>query len=161
VAVFRHPSPKDVESVLGRVRPDVVQTEPDPAVLAVVPPGISWLPVFHDRGSLVSDALDYVGQPHNRAGAVLLEAPGRGGRGIAPDWSRAKELAANIPVILAGGLTPENVGDAIRLVRPYAVDVSSGVESSPGHKDPGRIRAFLRAVRQAEEEVRSTSEVTT
>lgn len=159
VAVFRHPSQEDVQTVLEEFGPDVVQSEPDPSVLAVVPQDVSWLPVLHDRASLVADALAYVRRSEHRARAVLLEAPGRGGRGVAADWPRAAELATRIPIVLAGGLTADNVADAIRLVRPYAVDVSSGVESSLGRKDPGRIAAFLRAVRHAEEEIGSTSEI--
>jgi len=71
-----------------------------------------------------------------------------GGTGTAFDWSRLPAAPAR-PLILAGGLTAANVGEAIRRVRPYAVDVSSGVESTPGRKDPERLRAFLAAVRAA------------
>jgi len=56
----------------------------------------------------------------------------------------------DLPLILSGGLTPENVAEAIRVVRPYAVDVASGVEASPGRKDPAKIQAFCRAVREAD-----------
>jgi len=66
-----------------------------------------------------------------------------GGSGVAFDWSRVPG-GLDRPVILAGGLTPENVGDAVRAVRPYAVDVSSGVELSKGIKDPARVAAFIR-----------------
>ncbi len=70
-----------------------------------------------------------------------------GGTGKIADWSLAGEVAQSAPILLAGGLTPENVRDAIKQVHPYGVDVSSGVERSPGRKDPAKIRAFIQAVR--------------
>jgi len=84
------------------------------------------------------------------ARAILLDAyveGMRGGTGQVIDWQRLPELSC--PVILAGGLTPENVSDAIKLVRPYAVDVSSGVEIVKGKKDVEKMRAFVNAVREA------------
>ncbi|MDQ7801758.1 MAG: phosphoribosylanthranilate isomerase [Armatimonadota bacterium] len=85
--------------------------------------------------------------------AVLLDAyvPGRyGGTGRPFDWSLLCQI--DRPVILSGGLTPENVAEAVRRVRPYAVDVSSGVETD-GEKDPRRIEAFVRAVREVDREL--------
>lgn len=85
---------------------------------------------------------------------VLLDAHDparRGGTGRTIDWHTAREIAARRPVVLAGGLTPENVAEAIRVVRPYAVDVSSGVERTAREKDHARIDAFVRAVRAADE----------
>ena len=70
-----------------------------------------------------------------------------GGTGQVADWSLAAEAASAATVLLAGGLTPENVSEAIRQVRPYAVDVSSGVEAGPGKKHHQKIRAFVQAVR--------------
>jgi phosphoribosylanthranilate isomerase len=71
-----------------------------------------------------------------------------GGTGVPFDWALVKGLRDRVPcLVLAGGLGPDNVGEAIRAVRPHAVDVSSGVESLPGKKDPARVRAFLDAVR--------------
>lgn len=70
-----------------------------------------------------------------------------GGTGTLADWSLAAEIATTCRILLAGGLTPENVADAITAVRPYGVDVSSGVESSPGKKDHARLRAFVQAAR--------------
>lgn len=86
------------------------------------------------------------------APALLLDAhskQGFGGTGEKVDWGLAAEIVAesHIPVILAGGLTPENVAAAVKMVRPYAVDVSSGVESSPGVKDLEKLRRFLEAAR--------------
>ena len=69
-----------------------------------------------------------------------------GGTGQVVDWGLARQAAQAATVILAGGLTPENVGQALRAVQPYGVDVSSGVEVTPGKKDHEKVRAFLRAV---------------
>src|SRR5579875_2013740 len=88
------------------------------------------------------------------ANAFLLDASDPqiiGGTGRTIDWQQAREVRLmGCTVILAGGLTPENVGQAIRAVRPYAVDVASGVESSPGIKDAGKLRAFFAAVEEAD-----------
>ncbi len=81
---------------------------------------------------------------------VLLDAhdPVRhGGTGRTVDWTRARAISARRRVVLAGGLNPENVSDAIKTVKPYAVDVASGVETAPGIKDPQKLRAFIDAVR--------------
>ncbi|HUI43986.1 MAG TPA: phosphoribosylanthranilate isomerase [Terriglobia bacterium] len=75
----------------------------------------------------------------------------KGGTGRTVDWAKAREAASYARVILAGGLTPENVAEAIRQVRPFAVDVASGVESAPGVKDASKLRAFFAAVRAADE----------
>jgi phosphoribosylanthranilate isomerase len=75
-------------------------------------------------------------------------APGlHGGTGIPADWKRAAEIARKSHAMLAGGLTPENVADAIRAVNPRGVDVSSGVESSPGKKDLKKLQQFIRAAK--------------
>jgi phosphoribosylanthranilate isomerase len=82
---------------------------------------------------------------------VLLDAHDpvrRGGTGQTIDWSVAGAIAKLRPVILSGGLTPASVDLAVRAVRPYAIDVSSGVESAPGRKDPTKLRAFFSALRE-------------
>ena len=86
--------------------------------------------------------------------AVVLDAPspGRGGSGKLIDWDVARAAVERWPerrVVLAGGLSPDNVAGAVARVRPWAVDVASGVEASPGHKDPARVRAFVAAARAA------------
>jgi phosphoribosylanthranilate isomerase len=73
-----------------------------------------------------------------------------GGTGKTIPWELLAQLRLDVPLILAGGLTPRNVAEAVRAVRPYAVDVASGVESSPGRKDPALVRAFIDAVREAD-----------
>ncbi len=72
-----------------------------------------------------------------------------GGHGRAFDWTLLSRIERKKPIMLSGGLTPENVADAIRIVRPDAVDVSSGVESAPGVKDASKIKAFVAAARKA------------
>ncbi len=89
---------------------------------------------------------------HPRATAFVLDGhpPGQpGGRGRTFDWSRVPRGLGR-PILLAGGLNPGNVGEAIRAVRPWAVDLASGVESSPGVKDAAKMRAFFAAVREAD-----------
>jgi phosphoribosylanthranilate isomerase len=73
-----------------------------------------------------------------------------GGTGKSFNWALAREANRLGAVILAGGLTPENVGEAIRVARPFAVDVASGVEAAPGKKDPGKLHAFFAAVADAD-----------
>lgn len=86
------------------------------------------------------------------APALLLDAyhiTARGGSGRLADWDIAAHLARQYRVLLAGGLTPVNVVQAIQRVRPWGVDVASGVEQAPGRKDPGAVRAFIRAAKEA------------
>src|SRR5258706_4784765 len=87
------------------------------------------------------------------APALLVDAAVKGsygGTGVTTDWSAASELASKYPLLLAGGLNPENVAEAVRQVNPWGVDVASGVESEPGVKDAAKISAFVKAVREVE-----------
>ncbi len=77
-------------------------------------------------------------------------SPSGGGTGRTFDWRVLKDAPPDLPFWLAGGLTPENVAEAVRMTHPAGVDVASGVESSPGHKDPEKMRRFIAAVRSAE-----------
>jgi phosphoribosylanthranilate isomerase len=100
---------------------------------------------------LVIAAADTPGAEH--ADLLLLDArrPGRyGGTGEHADWVAAARLAADRPLVLAGGLTPVSVGEAVAAVRPFAVDASSGLEASPGRKDATLLRAFVEAVAAAD-----------
>jgi phosphoribosylanthranilate isomerase len=107
-----------------------------------------------DRNDLdrIKSYLDACRERHWKPAAVLLDAhvPGQyGGTGQTAPWPLLADFRPGVPVILAGGLTPENVPDAIRLVRPYAVDVASGVERSPGRKDYEKLRRFIGNAREA------------
>ena len=101
----------------------------------------------------VRDAESLKALPNYQTDAFLLDAhspSGLGGTGEKFNWDLAVEAKKfGKPIFLAGGLTPENVADAVRQVQPFAVDVSSGVESAPGKKDAAKVRAFIEAVRVA------------
>src|SRR5689334_19230679 len=126
--------------------------------------GLSLAQLHGDETSEMLNALDgkafkaFRGIPENINGFSRPDAPAflvdasvkgiYGGSGVTADWRGAAELAEEYPLLLAGGLTPENVAGALRQVRPWGVDVASGVEFAPGEKDPGKIRAFVKAVKE-------------
>lgn len=145
VGVFVNALPHIVRRFVAGVPLDVVQLHGDePALWAeafgrpvlkavdpLEPAHAEWLATPPEAATLLVDAID-------RAR--------RGGTGALADWSRAATLARTRPLVLAGGLTAANVAAAVREVRPYGLDVSSGVESRPGVKDAGRVRAFFAAL---------------
>jgi indole-3-glycerol phosphate synthase/phosphoribosylanthranilate isomerase len=146
VAVFDEDTSEDeIRAVTSFVRPDVVQMPllPSRRISSFSLP--LWNTVRVGR-----DDLSTVG---NRAGAALhfdtSVAGLAGGTGQRFDWSVLDAVERDRPVVLAGGLTPANVAEAVRRARPGVVDVASGVESSPGIKDHGKIAAFVREVRRA------------
>jgi phosphoribosylanthranilate isomerase len=146
VGVFVEPAVREVEDALDRLRLHAVQLhgEVDPRVVAALfgraalVRAVSWAPTL-DVGALARSAAD----------ALLIDGP-RAGSGEPFALERADALRALPRWVLAGGLDPENVELAIDRLRPYAVDVASGVESAPGIKDPGRLAAFMAAVRRSE-----------
>jgi phosphoribosylanthranilate isomerase len=96
---------------------------------------------------------DVSGFARDGSPAMLVDAAVKGlygGSGVTADWSAAAELAKRYPLLLAGGLTPENVTAAVRQVKPWGVDVASGVETEPGRKEAAKMSAFIKAVRQVE-----------
>lgn len=101
------------------------------------------------------ESFEEIERTYREASAILLDTYHKdklGGSGETFNWDLAVEAKARFdaPLILAGGLTPDNVEEAIARVRPFAVDVSTGVEAEPGRKDHAKLRAFIRAVRQAD-----------
>ncbi len=110
--------------------------------------GVPYLKVFH-----VDPAGEWERDVDAYDGVAMLDTASdvAGGSGRTFAWERARSLARRRATIVAGGLTPENVADCVRTVRPFAVDVRSGVERS-GRKDPEKMRAFVRAVREADAE---------
>jgi phosphoribosylanthranilate isomerase len=142
VAVFRHPSESAYREALGRFSPDWVQTDAEDFAQLTMPAWTERLPVFRDVPQLDEERLA-------REQRVLFEAAASGAGQLA-NWQRAAALARSTLMMLAGGLHADNVAQAVARVRPWGVDVSSGVESGRGVKDLGKIRAFVAAVRQAE-----------
>jgi phosphoribosylanthranilate isomerase len=109
----------------------------------------SAIQIYHDmdipEGIKIIRALARGDAPRDDCEAILVDESGGTGKRYDYRYARKVVRASKVPVILSGGLTPDNVREAIESVRPYAVDVSSGVESSPGVKDRGKIRAFVEA----------------
>jgi phosphoribosylanthranilate isomerase len=138
VAVTRHPSRAVVEEILRDFRPDILQTDIEDIETLGLPRELGVLPVMRP-GSQAACAL-----PRR----VLFEGP-VSGSGQTTDWDAAAELARRTEVILAGGLSPDNVADALRRVHPFGVDVSSGVESAPGVKSAEKMDRFVAAARSA------------
>lgn len=145
VGVFVDPTREEVLRAVERSGVTVVQLHGDepPDLCASLPVPVLKAIRVRDVHSLAAIA------SYEVAGFVLDTAtPGFGGSGETFDWSIAAEAAAELPVILAGGLTPENVAEAVRTVRPWAVDVASGVERAPGVKDEEKLARFIRAAKE-------------
>lgn len=145
VTLLRNHSAAQVREIIAAVQPHLLQFhgDEDPAFCAGF--GLPYMKAVGMKGQhrpLAELARDYAD-----AAALLLDghAPGEpGGQGSSFDWSSI--AAVDKPIVLAGGLKPGNVAEAIRIARPYAVDVSSGIEAAPGIKDSGKMEAFVRQV---------------
>jgi phosphoribosylanthranilate isomerase len=148
VALFVNPDAAMVAQVVGRVRPAMLQFHGEEPPDFCAQFGTPYVKACRVRPGV--DALEYL-RPFSRAAAWLFDSyvPEYGGVGEAFDWSLLPTTKER-PVILSGGLSRANVAEAIRRVRPWGVDVSSGVESAKGIKDPGKIAAFISEVSNAD-----------
>jgi phosphoribosylanthranilate isomerase len=136
IAVAQHPLQTNVDEICRVLKPDYFQTDVEDFRELRIPAHIKVLPVVRFGRDTPS--------PLPRR--VVFEGP-TSGIGERADWARAGELARQTELILAGGLNAENVTEAVQAVRPYGVDVSSGVEHGHGIKDPDKIYEFVRAAR--------------
>lgn len=149
IALFMDNPRAEVEAVIRALRPHCLQFHGDESPAFCASFGVPYLRTIAmvQPASAVRAAID----AHSGAAAFLLDghAPGEsGGQGTRFDWSTIP--AIDRPWWLAGGLCPDNVGDAIRTARPFAVDVSSGIEAAPGHKDGRKMQQFIEEVRRAD-----------
>lgn len=148
VALFMDDAPEWVADAIAALRPDCLQfhgSETAAFAASFALPYLKAVPM-----ASVADVAGYAAA-HPAAAGFLLDghaAGAAGGSGVAFDWSRVPHGLGR-PLLLAGGLDAGNVAQAIALARPYAVDVSSGIERAPGVKDAARMRAFVEAVRAA------------
>jgi len=136
IAVSQHPLQMKVDEICRSLKPDYFQTDVEDLRELKIPPPVKLLPVVRFGRKT----------PNPLPALMLFEGP-TSGIGELADWGRAAELARQTQLILAGGLSIANVAEAIAAVRPFGVDVSSGVEATPGIKDPDKIMEFVRVVR--------------
>lgn len=148
VGVFVDPAPEDVFSAMHQCGLNLLQFHGQET-----PEFCGQFRIMTMKAFRIQDAESLREIPHYQTDAFLLDscvAGKAGGTGETFNWEVGAEAAKfGKPIFLAGGLTPENVADAVRIVRPFGVDVSSGVEQSPGKKDPKKMRDFIAAVRSA------------
>lgn len=152
VALFVNADAAQIAQVIGRVHPALLQFHGDETPEFCAQFGLPFVKACRVRPGV--DALAYL-QPYARAAAWLVDSyvPEYGGVGESFDWAllpSALRDAASRPLIVSGGLDRANVGDAIRAVRPWGVDVSSGVEAAKGIKDAAKMAAFIAEVRNAD-----------
>jgi phosphoribosylanthranilate isomerase len=148
VGLFVDAAAREIEAVLNEVRLDLLQFHGDETAAFCARFGVPFIKAARVRAGL--DLIQYA-DDYGAARGLLLDAfvdGTHGGTGTAFDWSLIPPDLP-LPIVLSGGLNPANVSDAIRRVSPWAVDVSSGVEASPGIKDPQKIAAFMKEVRSA------------
>ncbi len=146
VGVFVNPEEQQVHAILGAVRLDLLQFHGDESPQFCAQFGMSYIKAVRVKQGL--DLLQYASRYRDAKGLLLdaHNASAYGGTGQAFDWNLVPG-SLDLPIILSGGLNAANVARAIRQVRPWAVDVSSGVESAKGIKDADKIAAFVQAVR--------------
>ena len=154
VGLFVNAKPTEIHSLHAFVRFAAAQLHGDetPAIVSEVARTVPVIKAFRVGPDFPVSTLD----KYHDAFAFLLDGARTGqfgGTGASADWNVARRVVAAHRIILAGGLTPENVGAAIRTVQPYAVDVASGVETKPGKKDHARMKEFIDEVRRAEEQL--------
>ncbi len=145
VAVMLCPSIAQWNQVRDIFAPDWLQADADDFAVLDIPESVGRMPVYRDQ-----ENKDFTQEGFEWPEHLLFEGA-RSGIGMQPDWDHAAQIARCTCMMLAGGLTPENIKEAIMHVHPWGVDVSSGVETSPGIKDLERIAAFVAAAREAEE----------
>jgi phosphoribosylanthranilate isomerase len=148
VGLFVNEAPGRIREIAEECALDVIQLHGDEG-----PAACDFAPRRVIKALRVRDEASLAGQETFRVSALLLDtwvAGNYGGSGKTFNWELARVVARQRPVILAGGLTPENIAEAVRTVSPYGVDVSSGVEAAPGKKDPQKVAAFILAARNAD-----------
>lgn len=142
VAVMLHPDNAEWQAVADVLSPDVLQTDAEDYRALTIDGAVRRWPVYRQGRT---------GLPDRTPAEYVYEGP-VSGQGETVDWGKAATVARTGRMILAGGLGPDNVAAALRAVRPWGVDASSGLERAPGHKDRGKIAAYVAAAKSAFEE---------